>query len=465
MTTLNRKQYQYNGEPWTVWPEAEQFFQRLIDNFFRESSQDMRNLREKIERTTHTHLLQWVDYIAIDHKYGGASTFYNLGFQQENIESPKNCSVFWHPEAQLPRIILNTQKEDLDVFEIGMRVDSIVDFTINVESGQRPLEGFQLRPFRKHLIEYGNKKGFFIVERHGYRTYIIIGKDIIDKISYEKALYYWKRRARNPEDDFQGMNDLEAHVDELVAEVGQDLAADIVMRCEREYWQSRNRAAQYQYSVQNSLGLGWANADHHTFRSSREHFHILVRIFEKLGFHCREKFHAGAEAGWGAQVMEQPICGFVVFADVDLLPHEVDLDFAHQPLAPSDKLGTIGLWCGLHGESILQAGMHHLEIQCNFNEMRTALTIAGIEVMQPFNDSSHLRQAFTKGEMWRVDSKRIKRLLDKNLITVTESERFSKRGAVGSHLEILERPNGAFKGFGQAGVSRTILATDPRKIL
>ena len=50
-----------------------------------------------------------------------------------------------------------------------------------------------------------------------------------------------------------------------------------------------------QNARQDKLGLGWANHDHHTYRSSRRHFARLIAIFEKLGFVCRERFYAGAK--------------------------------------------------------------------------------------------------------------------------------------------------------------------------
>ena len=80
---------------------------------------------------------------------------------------------------------------------------------------------------------------------------------------------------------------------------GMPRACDLFFRAERDYWQSRNRAAQIQKMRQDALGLGWANHDHHTYRSSREHFATLISIFEMMGFHCRERFYAGKEAGWG----------------------------------------------------------------------------------------------------------------------------------------------------------------------
>src|SRR5262249_7401753 len=152
----------------------------------------------------------------------------------------------------------------------------------------------------------------------------------------------------------------------------------------------RNRAARVQKSRQDALGLGWANHDHHTYRSSREQFAPMIRVLEELGFECRERFYAGKEAGWGAQVLEQPNSGVVIFADVDLSPEEVTGDFAHDPLPDRAELGTVGLWCKLHGEAFLQAGMHHLECRFAFDTVREQLQKLGVESMKPFTDFPYL---------------------------------------------------------------------------
>ena len=182
-----------------------------------------------------------------------------------------------------------------------------------------------------------------------------------------------------------------------------------------------------------------------------------------MGFHCRERFYGGAEAGWGAQVLEQPHTGVVIFADVDLSPQEVTGDFAHEGLPPRRELGTVGLWCAMHGEAMLQAGLHHLECQFAFDAARSQLADAGIVTMSPFTDFEFLKQAFTEGEVWRVDPDRIDAALHRGAITDAQAERFCQQGAIGSHLEILQRDDG-YKGFNQSGISEIIRETDPRHL-
>jgi hypothetical protein len=208
--------------------------------------------------------------------------------------------------------------------------------------------------------------------------------------------------------------------------------------------------------------MGWANHDHHTYRTSRRCFAPTIALLEKLGFHCRERFYAGAEAGWGAQVLEQPTAGIVIFADVDLSPEEVAGDFAHNPLPERKELGTVGLWCGLHGDSMLRAGMHHLECQFDHHALVAQLGQASIRTMDPFTNFPFLRQAFTEGERWPVDPARVGRLVRAGLITSEQGAKFKAEGAIGSHMENLERNDG-YKGFNQRGVSEIIAKTDPRK--
>lgn len=276
-----------------------------------------------------------------------------------------------------------------------------------------------------------------------------------------KAMESWLTRSRTMEDEDQCLNLTLELAQNLATLVGQDMAASIVLECERKYWQARNTPGQLQKNRQDKLGMGWANHDHHTFRSSRKHFSSLVRLFEILGFHCRERFYAGEEAGWGAQVMENPRGKFVLFLDVDLGPHEISGDFAHEPLPELKHLGTIGLWCGLHGDSILAGGMHHLEAQFFFDDLKKDLSDMGIQMMEPFSFFPFLKQAFTRGEVWHVSPNRVRKLLDKGLITKAQADQFLAHGAIGSHLENLQRREG-FKGFNQKNVSKIIKSTDPR---
>ncbi|MBN8900783.1 MAG: hypothetical protein J0H57_07075, partial [Rhodospirillales bacterium] len=72
-----------------------------------------------------------------------------------------------------------------------------------------------------------------------------------------------------------------------------------------------------------------------------------------------------------------------------------------------------------------------------------------------------LRQAFTAGERWAVSPARADRALAAGWITEEQRDKFVREGAIGSHLENLQRREG-YKGFNQQAVSAIIAATDPR---
>jgi len=350
-------------------------------------------------------------------------------------------------------------------------VDWVADFlaTWQVPNDQ-PISGEPLTPLRRATAFRGDNTELIAVERHGYTGFSDPASDPRRSVVAARYLESFRRRRRDWPTDEQSFDHVRSLVDDAIedlaagarsAESGVHFACDLFFRAERDFWQRRNRAARWQKARQDSLGLGWANHDHHTYRCSRRAFTALIALLERLGFRCRERFYAGEEAGWGAQVLEQPVTGIVVFADVDLSPDEIAGDFAHTPLPERAALGTVGLWTALHGESILQAGMHHLECQFDHARLTADLEAAGHGVMAPFTDFAFLRQAFTEGETWPVAEKRIAALLRNGRITPAEAERFRSRGAVGSHLENLERNDG-YKGFNQHGVSDIIKRTDAR---
>jgi len=106
--------------------------------------------------------------------------------------------------------------------------------------------------------------------------------------------------------------------------------------------------------------------------------------------------------------------------------------------------------------------MHHLECRFDHELLREQLASANVNTMKPFSDFPFLKQAFTEGERWPVRPERVERLLRAKLITQEQADKFLQEGAIGSHLENLQR-KGGFKGFNQKSVSVIIEATDPRK--
>ena len=440
---------------WQRQPRAEQFVLAKVHEFLNRLPA-ARILSDRMERETGTRFFDWVDHLRLMDTTDHRRQLDDAGYTEVRLDLARSADTFIQSRGLFPPIVLDRQGRQC----LAIKVESIADFAA-VHQLQLT-EGEALTPYREQVIEIDRDLCFLAVERHGDRGFQTTTHPPRRRLAMLRHLEQFRTRAREFESDELGFTATESLINNAIAELGVDPACDLFFKAEREFWQARNRAAQFQKSRQDRLGLGWANHDHHTYRSSRLSFARMIVLFEKLGLVCRERFYAGREAGWGAQVMEQQRSGIVVFADVDLSPDELLNDFAHVPLPARDRLGTVGLWCGLHGESFLQAGMHHLECQFDFDSLKTQLETAGLKVMKPFTDFPYLRQAFTEGERWPVAGARIQKLLDETLITPEQAEQFRRHGAIGSHLENLERNEG-FKGFNQKGVSEIIAATDPRK--
>jgi hypothetical protein len=422
----------------------------------------IRALEARIAACTNSRLMDWLDYLVLVDGDVIRGRLVDLGFELGDVPAEPGDSVYVHPGAIFPRFVLRTSSGAApgDAIAAAIQVEDVSAFLM-AHHVATPIEGTPLSPYRRARVWQSGGRAFSTVERRGYRGFLPQQSPREYPQRYLLAFERWATRPRRFDDVRQGMEQTLALARSLVSDLGVDTAAWIVAAAERSHWQRRNRAAQVQASRQGELGLGWTNHDHYTFRSSREVFYLLVQILEALGFQARERFYAGAEAGWGAQVMEQPACGFAVFADVDLAPDEVDGDFAHQPLAPRDELATVGLWCALHGESMLSAGLHHLACRLDFDAASAGLAEWNVRMMRPFSDFPHLRQAFTRGERWDVPLERLERLAAGGHIDAAQRERFATEGAVGSHLENIQRGEG-FKGFNPHAVSDIMRRIDPR---
>lgn len=441
------------GFDWQRQPRAAAVIHEIVRECC-DRSAAIEEFARRLRRETGTRLSDWLDHLALAPAQRWAPRLAQAGF----VPAKREPSVWEHPGGLFPSLVLH----DAPVLRLAVRVESVADFlAAHRIDGRTPIQGAPLAPLRKAVVSAESGVEWWVVERHGDRRWTPpeVSPDQTQAVlHFHEAFRRRRRRFDHEESGFEHATEL---IRAAAAELGVDWTCDLFFAAEREHWTRRNAAARVQKARQDALGLGWANHDHHTYRSSRRWFARLVAVLEELGLVCRERFYAGREAGWGAQVLEQPAAGIVVFADVDLAPHEVSGDFANEPLPAGEGFGTVGLWCALHGEAFFEAGMHHLECRFDFDAAREQLGEAGIRTMKPFTELPYLRQAFTEGEVWRVEPERIDAAVAHGAIAAEQAAQF-RSGAIGSHLEILQRDEG-YKGFNQAGINEIIRATDPRR--
>lgn len=438
------------GSGWLLHPRAQALVDGIVDVALSGSS-PAAGLMHAICAGTSTRTQDWLDSVAApvsDDELRAA------GFVDGFLTTP---GLWRHPGAQLPAITI------AEGYELALRVDDVVAFAQAQRSSAAV--GSPLAGYRRVVVLQDRDVVISGVERRSWAPGVVAQQFCDDEVL--AATQAWHVLAQRPR-VLAGAAGVRAQLPaarRAVELVGADLAASYFLQLERQYWQRNNTAGLLQFGRQDRAGMGWGNNDHHTFRSSRAAFAPLVTFLAALGFGMREQFYAGAEAGWGAQVMEHPGCGGVIFADVDLSASEIEIDFARTELAeaqgPDAEFGTVGMWCALHGESVLEAGMHHLEGQFEFDALRADLELHGVDSMRPFSDFAHLRQAFTEAERWPVPAERVQKLVAGGHLSPERGDQLIAEGAAGSHLENLARRDG-FKGFNQHNVSMTMKATHPR---
>ena len=438
---------------WPRCPEAAVFFARQMQTFAA-ANPLIEQMAARFLHEAGVSILNLVDHWRLPASDALAHELASCGLTESILAGE---SVWEHPQARFPRVRLAAPgtpprlalaAEDAELF---LRVHDLMPSERTGRFGE---------DYHEAIIPLPHGE-LSVVTRIGTRSFAPADSSVSNQTE-NAPLARKVPPARRPGDsELYAIARRMAGMQDIAAECGQGRAADVFFAAERAHYMTRNEAARWQYEQQQKLGFGWANHDHHTYRSSREGFRGLMQFFLMLGFEMRERFYAGAEAGWGAQILEHPVSRVVIFADVDMAPDELDIDFASQNLPPRQQLGTIGLWCALHGSSIAQAGMHHLEAEFDYAHATRNLEAAGYGVMAPFTDMPMLKQAFTQPEMWPVAPERLQSLFDAGSITPEQADKFRTVGAPGSHLEILQRWDG-FKGFNKTGVSNIIRATDAR---
>jgi hypothetical protein len=446
---------QEQGFYWERHAAAEQFMLDLLGDFRRQSA-TLARFEERLVRQASGRLLDWIDHLLLRDSRQLRDRLAGLGFAARPDEGQ---TVWSHAGTQLPRIALTGQEERTGE-GLALRVESLADF-LQANGFRAEIEGEQLSPYRRARLEEEKDISLLAVERRGSAALEPGRLPAGYPLAYLSAMESWQTRPRVSGNEDQLWEEIFQRVEKMIAGLGTDPAAHLVCLGERRYWLSRNVAGRLQQGRQETLGLGWANHDHYTFRSSRRHFGRLVSLFSLLGFANRERFYAGDEAGWGAQIMENSGAGLTLFLDVDLAPGEVRIDFSREDLPEREQLGTVGLWCALHGDSVFGGGMHHLAAQFDFDRLIADLAGNGVEYMAPFSDFPFLRQAFSVAERWPVEPARVARLVRDQLVSSEQGERFLAQGAVGSHLENIQRCEG-YKGFNRKNVSAIIRRTDPR---
>lgn len=439
----------YKNRSWEPQVEAEVFFTGLLARCC-EENEFLADFNRNLARATGIRLRDIVDHVCF-----GDPAF---ATQLERAGWSKTQPGIWENASGLfPVFVQRSGPRTL-----WIRVEDCARFKLQ-QNIAGDIEGAEYGAARRLAAWEGPSVSMGVFERNGQS-----GFDVPEEASETIRLarlhaQTFQSRRREFDDPVQGLLYTEDLVDRAIDDLGPHRACDLWLKAERLYWQRFCLAGRRQKSRQDALGVGWCNIDHHTYDGSREHFRHTIRILEKLGYELREMLYAGDLAGWGSQVLEQPVIKSTIFADVDLTPDELDVDFAHEQLPTLDRHRRAGLVSALHGESILEAGLNHVAGLYDWEACNRILREDGMAFMEPFSNSDVLYQELTIGDTYAVAPSRVDVLEAEGHIASAEAETVRLNGAIRTHFENIER-NFGYKGFNKAGIDTVLRKLDPRAV-
>jgi hypothetical protein len=446
----NAQHLAYRDRAWTVQPDAETALAALLEEALAEN-RALADWSSRLLEGAGVRLRDILDHVRLP--AGRAQAMAQAGWRPESEVSGGEIwrnSTGWFPDL----VVADGPAE------LWFRAEDVAQF-VAANGIRAAIEGEPFGPFRKALV-FGGSFAAGAIERNGH-----VGYDWRPAIPAEQLraarvhLQAFRARRRQFDSVAEGLDHTEALVKAAVGDLGQHWACDLWLRAERDYWMLRCPAGARQKARQDALGIGWANIDHHTYDSSRAHYRRTIGILEMLGYELREMLYAGDLAGWGSQVLEQPVLRSTIFADVDLAPHELEIDFAHEELPELASHRRAGILSILHGESILECGLNHVAALYDQKALRAQLAREGILMMNPFSNFPFLYQELSVGALAPVDPARVDGLQRAGHLTHAEAEEIRLNGYIATHLENIERNQG-YKGFNKPGIDGVLRALDPR---
>jgi hypothetical protein len=442
------RHHSYRDRDWAPQPTAEAAFRSWLDTALA-AHPAAADLCTRLHAGAAVRLRDLVDFVSIRSE-DKVSALLEAGW------SAAEPGVWRNPAGMFPPLVLG------ETDAVWLRVESVEAF-LAVHGLDARIQGMPYSALRLAAAFPASGFALGVVERNGSAGFAAGEDDPAEIRAARITLQRFRARRRQFDRVEAGLAHTEALVDAALAELGAaHRVCALWLMAEREYWMQRCSPGRLQKARQDALGIGWANIDHHTYDSSREHYRRTIRILEKLGYELREMLYAGDMAGWGSQVLEQPAIGSTIFADVDLAPHEIDLDFAHEELPPLERHRRAGILCALHGESILEQGLNHIACFYDQAAFRAQMAALGIRTMPPFSDMPHLYQELTHGDWAAVDPDRVDALVRAGHLPADEAERIRLEGAIVTHLENIERNDG-YKGFNKPGIDGVLRKLDPRR--
>lgn len=421
---------------WTPHRESERLVQSLLERALNECA-EAQAFQSRLLDGCAIRLRDIVEHIAAPADVKG---YEEAGWKQVEL------GVWRHFGGSFPDIL---QRNNLGV---AFKVESVDRFTRSL-GVDAPVEGAQHGPYRRVRAFSAPGAYFDAVERHGWAGVDapVVGARRIERARWHQQMF--RARPRPYRRAGVALSMTKRLATAAIADLGKHWACALFMRAEREYWAGQCEASALQRRRQDKLGVGWCNIDHYAYRCSREHFDATLSLFDRLGFERRELVYAGAKAGRGAQILEQPALRSAVLVEVDMTPDDLARRASPGALPPLGTHNQIGVWTTLNGESILEGGPSHIGGLYDGRLLQEYLQREDVAVSARSSEDAHLCRMRTFGQRRAIDPKRVEGLERSGHVAAGEADELRYNGVEAAQFECLERIDG-FKGFAQGVIEQ-----------
>ena len=256
---------------WQCCPEVA----RLVAKRVEEAVSEVRFsscLRQRMKDETGTRFMDWVDHICLPLNDPFAGRVEALGYvcTEHGLEQ----EVWRHPEAMVPAIRLREQA----TVDVWLKVESVAEFLHVHDVNDGSFEDNPASFVQTAIAASEANSRLAVIERHGtsdFQWVTELGDEVAgikDALAEHRHAFFSRKRtfadADSEYSETAGFEHALSLLGAAIQDIGTNRACDLFFESERSYWESRNHAARVQKKRQDKLGLGWANHDHHTYRST-----------------------------------------------------------------------------------------------------------------------------------------------------------------------------------------------------
>ena len=289
-------------------------------------------LAERMRDETSTRFVDWVDHLVVADPPGLARRLHALGYARQAEPYAVGAPVYAHPGGVFPRIAVADRATAPRCREVAIKVESVAAFSRAHDLGLE-IVGYPLGPYRVGRVA-GERTSLAVVERRGYLGFEPFPGELAREGRMQPhaardalaARELWQGRRRRFDDDAEGFDATEATARTASSSWPARPTWPATSSSRSSATTGSRGTGPRRSRRRGRTGSAWAGRTTTTTRSAARagSSRASSACSRRSASRSASGSTPGEHAGWGAQILEHPTTGIVIFADLDLAPDEAD---------------------------------------------------------------------------------------------------------------------------------------------